>query len=80
MFQDKPNDLISSLIKTCNENEEKRLQKASESADGISYYNCNALSKVEELAEELSKLSESELSAALKIIVRMTKELKQKKV
>lgn len=67
-------DLIRRLIIITHENEEQRLQKASERSDGISYYNCNALSKVEELSNNLSKLSEVELSLALRMLVRKTKE------
>jgi len=73
------NELIRILKDITHDNEEKRLQKASECSDGISYYNCNALPMVDQLANELSKLSEVELSLALRILVRKTQKKAQKK-
>jgi hypothetical protein len=60
------------------EREEKNLQKASERTDGISYYRCNALSKLEDLADELAKLPETETRHATSILYRKVREKRKK--
>lgn len=68
--------LIESLKEITRKNEENSIQKASERTDGLSYYNCNAIPKIEDLADELAKLDENIVNNALRVLDRKIKEKK----